>query len=134
MDSLPYTRMEHAKIGAAWTAILARLETTVSGEARMNEALRLMRDGGVRPLAEAKAHTVKAFLRGMTAGSLITAADLDGLARGYVAALIVGAGYTHRRPQDPELSRTLRAAEEAHEAALQRYIAATHEKIAALQS
>lgn len=128
MENLAYTAKERALINCAYGAIQARLETTTYGERQLADALKCAKEGQ-RPTLEAKAHTVAAFQRGFSAGDLITATNLDGLARGHVMALILGAGARKRPPHNDSyvmnnarLMHAMQEAVAAQEAALGRYL------------
>lgn len=127
MENLTYTKAEAFLIDDAFRAIRYGCDTwSWSATPSLDGALKAFREGARRPIREAKAHTVGAFLRGLAAGATITAADLFGLAPGYVAAVILGAGYATRNTVTPETMADLRAALEAanvaQDAALQRFL------------
>ena len=115
MENLAYTAKERGLINDAYGAIQRRLETTTYGERQLADALKAAKEGA-RPTTEAKAHTVAAFARGHAAGDLITADTLDGLARGHVMAVILGAGQAKRRPHDTDLTQITNAAAKADDA------------------
>jgi len=133
MKDLPYTAKDRATINAAWSTIQQRLETTTTGEQRLADILRLARSDN-RPTPEAKAHVVNAFKRGWLDGATMALADVADLAAWYILATTLGASQAKRRPMDIALHDALTAAIDAHEAALQRFLADVRTNIAAAQA
>jgi hypothetical protein len=126
MENLAYTAAEKRAIDAAHSAITYAADCwDWTAPAMLRDALKAAKEGGKRPITEAKAQVIAGFARGLGPANFAVR-ELYGLASGYRNAIIVGAGFKARRSvttdQEASLRAACRSAEEAHEAALSRFL------------